>query len=471
MIPTGTKHDPMDTMTGTKHDPDMWFEHTYGPPGAGDRHSVSDYASDPPRGMNNPPMNLKLRKILHEDLVEYGLELQVSNWKEAFVPHSAPPSPSQPGTFTPTARAMQSRAHLMHTYTENLRTGRTLKKGSVFSRSAPAITGRRGRRADWWEQQQKEEETPPLHPDWHQYHPYPWTLRPIDRRGPVSLVRTLSSSDAMKDKRTVRFAEDSKKTLEEHLTQGPSPLNTEFIKTPSHKQAIELGKKMTLDPTGKRTEAPGMAKKGKDSGKDGPTEEGKKKFDDDEHVDNTELDNSMLGLRGMSQLHKAAVADRFRFGASAARGEPMVLKASCLASANPGTWASDAAYLNKFHNRAVRIVKPSGLEMLKEPTSKRKKKKKAKEEEDELKMSDSGLFVARYPIDEALRKLRRMRKKAFPEEKDDLPKGPTQEELAAAAAAKLRLEFGGLLLSRVRESEEEQKEQEKAVAGYERDAM
>jgi hypothetical protein len=254
---------------------------------------------------------------------------------------------------------------------------------------------------------------------------------------------------------------------------SPSPQNTEFIKTPSHASAITKGKRLDLnDPSGKRpsAEAPGMAKKGKESGKDNynPKDEDESEMDN-KVIDNTDLDNRMRGLRGMSQLHRAAVADRFRFGASAASGEPMVLRAASLAQATPGDWASDAAFLNKFHNSAIRIVDPSGLDVLKESEKKKKKKKKDEDDEEDLKMSDSGLFVARYPVAQDLIALRRLKKKAFPEADLEQETGPSKQELHAAAAAQLKANFGGFLLSRVRDvSEENQAEQDAALAasGY-----
>jgi hypothetical protein len=309
------------------------------------------------------------------------------------------------------------------------------------------------------------------HPDWHQYHPFPHTLKPIDRRGPAKLVQTPSSEKDKRSSRTVRFAEDEQKSLADHLAKQISPIHSEFIKTPSNAKATSRGQRMTLDASGARhsiAETTGMAKKSKDSGKDGAKDEdGKKK---DGLIDTTELDNRMRALKGMSQLHRAAVADRFRFCASASSGEPMVLKASSLNQANPGKWASDSAFLNKFHNSAIRIVAPSGLEVLKETDCKKKKKKK-KDSDGELQMSDSGLFVARYPIDENLVKIRKIRKKAFPDEDPHpVPADPTEEH-RKTAAAELKQAFslgGGGLLSRIRDNEDDHKEQEAALAasGY-----
>jgi len=358
---------------------------------------------------------------------------------------------------------------LMHGYSENLRSGRVLKKGTIFSQSAPDFGV------------VSADESTPIHPPWHQYHPFQNTLRPIDRRGPTSLVspsKSVAAAATEKEKsKSVRFADTpSSKSLEHHLasTVQGSPCNTEFIKTPSHDKAIQKGMRMSLhDPSSKRpsSEPPGMAKKNKDSGKDGPKDEDDKKKHKHGHIDQTALDNSMRSLRGMSQLHRAAVTDRFRFGASPAAGEPMVLGATPLSQANPGNWSSDAAFLTKFHNSAIRIVNPSGLQVLKEPTSKRKKKKKDQDNEEELKMSDpNSVFVARYPIDDALVKIRKCRKQAFPEEERFVAPDPkiAHQEKRVAAAEDLKQNLGGFLLARVRESAEDHKEQEEALlaSGY-----
>lgn len=446
-------------MCRDKTKPDAWFEFEFNA-----YSGVADYANEPPRGMTNPPMNLKLRNVLCKDLVEFGLELEVPSWTGGFTrtSSSTPTSPSQ--TLFPRqrlARGAQSRLTLMSSYHENVRSGQTLKKGTIFNKSAPAVVT------------VSAEESASPHPPWHEYHPFPHMLRPIDRKGPVNLVspsKSVASAVTEKEKRTVRFV-DSPKSLADTLAQGGGPSPTEFIKTPSHDKAIQLGKRMTLnDPSGKRpsSEPPGMAKKGKDPGKDLLNDEDEKSKHSNV-IDEKELENRMMGMRGMSQLHRAAVADRFRFGANASAGHPMVLGAANLSNANPGNWASDAAALTKFHNAAIRIVNPSGLEVLKEPASKRKKKKKKQDDEEDLKMSDSGLFVARYPIDEALVKLRRLKKKTFPEE--EKPE-PTQQEMNKEAclsvAAKLKLDLGGFLLSRVRDSAADHADQDAALAasGY-----
>jgi len=332
----------------------------------------------------------------------------------------------------------------MHGYKENLRQGRTLKKGTVFSKTAPSIM------------KAAVDDTPASHPPWHIYHPYPQVLKPIDLKGFACLETPSKSTPVVEEnnkKKSVRFT-DSPKSLAEHLNQPQgSPVTTEFIKTPSHDKAITLGKKMKTDEVPKRkkeekeAKAPGAAQAPKETvAKDKDEEEASKP----RIIDNRMLDNSMRGLRGNSQLHRAAVADRFRFGASADAGDPVVLKASPLAAANPGSWASDAAFLNKFHNYSVRIVNPSGLEVLKEPKKKRKKKKRTEDDDDD---GDTGLFVARYPVDPSIKNTRQLRKEGFPEFWDDGPKHQTAKEVAAEGLKTLNLDLGGFMLSRTQQNE------------------
>merc|ERR1712183_299618 len=62
------------------------------------------------------------------------------------------------------------------------------------------------------------------------------------------------------------------------------------------------------------------------------------------------------------------------------------------------------------------------------PKTKRKKKKK--DDIEDLELSESGIFQQKYPIDESLKSLRRLKKNMFPEEWRR-----QQEEAAALAEA------------------------------------
>jgi hypothetical protein len=268
--------------------------------------------------------------------------------------------------------------------------------------------------------------------------------------------------ECVSDKRTVKF------DVQQTSVSGGTEKRTEkmeYIKTPSHEKAITAGKRLSLDPGS----SSGFGKR--------PTmldEEKKANTKHTRKIEEPELDNGMRCLRGMSQLHRAAVADRFKFCADASVGQPLVLGNSTSVHANIGKWYSDVSYLQKFHNSAIRVAAPSGLSAVQEQKLSKTKKKKQhskKDDVDDLTMSDSGLFAPMYPIDESLKCLRRIRKKAFPEAAP-VKQGLSQTEILAMAATKLKSDLQSTgaffpLLHKVRErgvTEEEQKELDEALA-------
>jgi hypothetical protein len=348
---------------------------------------------------------------------------------------------------------------IKHGYAEHLRSGRVLKRGPAFSKSAPALST-------------SSEDAKAHPPPWHSYLPRSH-LKPAEKWTDPDFSRT-SGSSSEKEKRIVHFADSPPKTVLETKSSGSSATPTEFIKTPSHAKALTAGKKMNLvdNGSGRRPSAQAPDEAKRSTGKDGGKEEDGKATQPKRHVEESELDNGMRGLRGMSQLHRAACADRFSFCCDASVGQPMMLGKATLNKANPGSWMSDAAYLQKFHNSAIRVVDPSGLQVKKEEP-KKKKKKKNEDDIDELKMSDSGLFVPKYPIDDSLKTLRRLRKKWFPasiEEKTIIKVKHTEEQLTAAN--ELKSEFTGLsMLGKIRSGgigDDERREMEAAVlkSGY-----
>jgi len=126
-----------------------------------------------------------------------------------------------------------------------------------------------------------------------------------------------------------------------------------------------------------------------------------------------ELRNARDALKGQSGLHNAAVSDRFRFCADMSMGAPLCIKGSGTACGTPSdVWASDASFLVKFHNGAIRNVNPSTLQPKPEEVVPKKKKKK-KDDENDL---DMGVFQPKYPIDESLKSLRKLKKQMFPDE-------------------------------------------------------
>lgn len=135
-------------------------------------------------------------------------------------------------------------------------------------------------------------------------------------------------------------------------------------------------------------------------------------------MSDSELRNARDALKGQSGLHVAAAADRFRFAWDASKGAPLCIKGGGVPTGMPAdVWASDGAFLNNYHNGAVRSAYPSALQPLKEEDQQVRKKKKGKgeDDDDELTLSASGMFQPIYPIDDSLKSLRRLKKTMFPD--------------------------------------------------------
>lgn len=120
----------------------------------------------------------------------------------------------------------------------------------------------------------------------------------------------------------------------------------------------------------------------------------------------SEIRNSLMALRAQGRLHRAAVSDRYRFGADLSAGGSVVLQGAGADPHPQGCWASTASHLNVFHNKAMRTVNPSHLDLLPIEEKKRRKKK----DEDDLELSKSGLFNCRYKVDDAYKTLRKLRR-------------------------------------------------------------
>lgn len=437
-------------------DAKSWFIHEVKADAPG---GLDLYAAQPPRGMSNPPMNSKVRKQLLQDVLDYGTPVTVSAWpppvRKAGGSRSAVSSPDTSTHFqstssstgsSPPSRTALSRVALSQSYVANMRRG-------VIAASASA-PGNLGAAAGPSTSQPQKGLVAPM---WHTYAFSSQKLQPLDRK-----------KGQQRTERTVHFIEDNAFDLDSddnprHDSRGNNGA-AEYIKTPSNATALAMARRQSLEGAasgssgGSRrlsVDAPGVTRKKKDATQDKSTEvsqDGSKKGPPME-LEEREIEEKMRGLRGASQLHRAAATDRFRFGADSSAGMPTVLRCTSAPNANPGVWASDAAFLNKFHNSAIRVVDPSGLQVLKQP--KKRKKKKKDDDEDDLKMSDSGLFVARYPIDGALKSLRRLRKKMFPEYVVEVPK-ETEEEKARKAAALLKADIGGFMLAGVKKRHADQ---------------
>lgn len=114
-----------------------------------------------------------------------------------------------------------------------------------------------------------------------------------------------------------------------------------------------------------------------------------------------ELNNKVEVLRSACRIHRAGVADVCRYGADVTAPGSMVLGLPD----SVGVWGSDASELTREHNGAMRMAAPSKLELL--PVQQKRRKKKGDED---LQISQSGLFQARYPGDPSLRGIKALTK-------------------------------------------------------------
>jgi hypothetical protein len=156
-------------------------------------------------------------------------------------------------------------------------------------------------------------------------------------------------------------------------------------------------------------------------------------------LDDTQFRNGIDALRSRSRLHAAGVSDRHRFvGDLSAAGSMVLTGAGAAGGPQAGRWQSDASDLNVFHNSAMRTVNPSGL---KERTIEVKRRKKR--EEDDLQLSESGLFVARYVGDPNV-KLAKTLRQSYPggEDVEVVVITRAQQQIMDAAAGLQA--FGGL---------------------------
>jgi len=119
-----------------------------------------------------------------------------------------------------------------------------------------------------------------------------------------------------------------------------------------------------------------------------------------------DMKSSLRALKTQGRLHRAAVNDKFCFGAESSGGE--VIKGAGAVPTCQGVWTSDMSELVKFHNASVRHIKPSNLALI--PDEEKQKKKKKKVDEDELEMGERELYEA----DQSYRNIRKLRRAFYP---------------------------------------------------------
>lgn len=356
------------SMAATTED---WFNSTVTPDAA-----VSTYAGAWPKGMTNPPQNPKVRKMLLEDLTHYGVQLSPPIW-----PPQQRPRQEEKRRVPELSRSMgdlmQSYSSLISDGTYRLRRPWNQKGGRASSNSKS-------------------------------------TMRPTKRIYSGGYDEDLSQSSISRSLDTSRMSVGYTTGMWRHKDPGAGD-----------SAGSASGAGASASPASSKKGAAGDGGKKKEKGKAMMVAPGKEK--PDRIMSDIELRNAREGLRAQSSLHNSSVQDRYRFASDTSPGANLVIAGAGTGWGNAAPpWASDASYLNQFHHSAIRIVNPSGLELLpEEPKSRRKKKK----DDDELQLSESGLFQPRYPLDTSLRSLKTLKKKTYPEA------CRTEEEVAALAAA------------------------------------
>jgi len=341
-----------------------------------------------PTWMTNPPQNPKVRKALLRDLMEYGISLEPAICSSpSLVPSAIPMVDLVPQGWddpydveSPKARALRLQSNLQRS--DGTFVGTTSRngpcKGGGSSDSSGAYVG--------------SSEKSPSH--WRNVHSGR-SDRPLG-------------------------AQEPKTSSEQHATSSAP-------KTASMPQNA---------PAGGRSAAAGDAPAATAGGVEGdhwqPTPKLIKRA-----VSDSELHNGIASLRTQGRMHRAAVGDRFRFGADLSVSGSMVLAGAGAVAVPQGAWASDAAQLSSFHNGAMRNANPSRLEEIKEVKTSRRKREK-----DDMQLSGSGRFLRRYPGDSALQSLKDMRLSMFPPEEVVEKVAPKPDHVAEMAQA-LKAEFGG----------------------------
>eukprot|EP00440_Ansanella_granifera_P027544 gb/GFBE01029920.1/.p1 GENE.gb/GFBE01029920.1/~~gb/GFBE01029920.1/.p1 ORF type:complete len:399 (+),score=89.37 gb/GFBE01029920.1/:1-1197(+) len=382
---------------------DDWFGPHVNPNAA-----IAEYRSAPPRGMTNPPQNPKVRAMLLRELEEYGVQLEVESWPPPapdltasfnFGALTAPPESRNPG-----ARAAQELARKHMTW---LRDGDTR---AIANRLADNLV-----------EYEKSRSRP--------------GSRPASRPGSGASGKTggklAHSASAPALGAGSRRQKDSKEQKDgKGKGAGKGTVSQKGLKDAGAKQAARpgsSGQRHSSKDKIEKTTASEPARQDMQNGGEAGDDAWQAKKKVPRVLSESELHNGIAALRSQGRLHRAAVGDRFRFGADLMAAGGMVLKGAGATPVAPGVWASDASELVKFHNKAIRLVNPSHLALLPVET---KKKKKKKVDEDELAMGARSLYQA----DKSYRNIRKIRRSFYP---DSFEREKTAKEHAIATVTGL----------------------------------
>eukprot|EP00928_Gymnodinium_smaydae_P061585 TRINITY_DN4562_c0_g1_i1.p1 TRINITY_DN4562_c0_g1~~TRINITY_DN4562_c0_g1_i1.p1 ORF type:complete len:413 (+),score=66.20 TRINITY_DN4562_c0_g1_i1:124-1362(+) len=323
---------------------------------------LADYLAAAPRGMTNPPGSEKVRKALLQDLADYGVTAQVREWPPPAPPPARPPpvlhpggKPRRPVSAAAAVNRRPPSAVSAQRQSASHRRPHSAAAGRPASASSSTSGERKGKR-------------PASAPTGEK--------RIFSIPGDELGAPTLSTDGRMQSYgyptarwRPTEFSIDSRAlmTTEQADTSDASPRSGAVL---------------------------GFAEASLRSNQSQEVEQ-RPVHDDD-------IRRGQQELRCLSGHKRAACADRFRRAADVTKG--------ALAPAHEA-WESDGAVLISFHNRALRAVNPSGLQAAEPPKGRRRRNSQA----DDYLVMGSGTFQPKYQVDDALVKLRRIKRTMFPE--------------------------------------------------------
>lgn len=333
---------------------DEWFGPHVGPSAA-----VSTYRRAPPQGMTNPPQNPRVREMLVQELEENGVTLKVKSWPPKAPDLKTGNQPSEPFRCrNPAAKVAQDLARKHKNWARDGDT-RRLATSVARPKSCGALPAMNGTATSGLPSSRVSNDLTPT------------ASLPL-------LVPTPIVSPA--ERSPTGSPRSSPRSSRLRVTQGSSRSGS---KTQGRGVQGRGRRQLTKDPS-KDREVVKMTKL----------------------VAVDDMKSSLRALKTQGRLHRAAVNDKFCFGAESSGGE--VIKGAGAVPTCQGVWTSDMSELVKFHNASVRHIKPSNLALI--PDEEKQKKKKKKVDEDELEMGERELYEA----DQSYRNIRKLRRAFYP---------------------------------------------------------
>lgn len=379
----------------------QWFGRKPGPNDA-----IAEYASAPIGGMTNPPRNPVVRKLLLKKLIENGIAPEPARPR--------PPAPVFKKVYDDDSNAepsmmLQSRMpKRVKDMTAEERDDILWQNESFGSQEAYSPAGqapptipaasapRRGRK------QVVIDEVPEI-------------VHKAPKATPKKTEEDEEDDDVSPRRTLIKLLRRENERLSQLPPTGLRPVNL-FpdlrANDAAKKKKDERGK--DEDPRGNDA---GKKKKKEEKGKDEPVIRRVKS--------DSEIRNDMMALRTQGRLHRALFADLNKFPSDITNSEGMLTGAAAV-GLPPSVWAADSTHLAGCHNRCLRAVLPSTLELVSEPEKRRPTRRKGEDMEEDKKQEKLAKFdkakakdVAHLPVykeDRSLIEIRKVRRRLMPVE-------------------------------------------------------